>query len=174
MEGGTITLMWRAARAAVSVAVAFAVLVASAGQAGAWQELAGVGWWLKASGSVHCTDGSPEGPNHVVCRGHAAYSGADQGVFDELWYPTDFCQIGQITSGDNAGTPFRLRLVSPPGSGRGCVPWAYSGTVAFYDGHGTWAGYHAWNTSQVSVYEICAPVRPCGTVEARATMIEIY
>lgn len=132
------------------------------------------GWHLKASGAVHITaDG-----NHWAVDAYTA-NGTPVGNVYDAWLDWN-CQVQSITGGDNQGTPFRMLLTSPPGSGVACIPnsdgahnywnqfYGWSSGVGWQSGQ-NW--YSPWYVVETNVYVF---PRDAATVESRGTLVEIY
>lgn len=133
-----------------------------------------LGWWLKASGSVQVVADA----NHLWAVGYDN-QGNQIGRLWDVWLDW-YCRVGAVTSGDDAGTPFRIRLESPAGSGAGCLP-SGDGTpnywTQFYGwstGTGTWSGQNWYSPYYVAEYTVYVFPRDAATVESRGTLVEIY
>lgn len=149
-----------------TVAVALAVVVLSVGTpAGAAETL---GWWYTASGSAHCTRDA----NHVVCAKYTA-GGEHLGTVADFWLPS-YCQYAYATSGDNAGTPLRLRFRSPYSYGQGCVGNGQSAWYGWADGYGHAEGQNYWSPNYVTEQQVYEFPRDSSTPAATATQVNIY
>lgn len=157
--------MWRAVVATCSILAAAVAFPARADAA--YQ----VGWWLKASGSVQVVaDG-----NHIwseLYDNQAVYLGRGFNYWWD-WY----CQLGPITSGDGQGTPLRLWVVSPLGSGVSCLPnnggWENYWTTYYgwHNGLGGTSGANVYNPWYVGETGGLAPFRSPAEL---GTLIEVY
>lgn len=161
-------MLWRAVAATIGLTAA---VVGFPARAGAAYE---VGWWYKASGSVQVVADA----NHYWAELYDN-QGTYLGRGFDLWLDW-YCQLGTVTSGDNQGTPLRLRLQSPAGSGLACLPnnvgWAdyWSTYYGWHTATGYSSGANVTNPWYVAETPIIVFPRDAATVEAHGTLIEVY
>lgn len=132
-----------------------------------------VGWWLKANGSAQIVAEA----NHLWAEAYDGY-GNHQGRAFDYWLDT-YCQLQSVASGDNQGTPLRLRFASNT-PGRACLPnsdgaatW-WNQFYGWHDAAGTYSGQNFYAAHLVAEHPIHVFPRDAATVESRATLVEIY
>lgn len=123
-------------RVLAATATAMALLVVAASPADARQVVIDR-WDLTAAGSAHTV---LTANNLVVWR--QSCNGCGVYVVDH-WLPW-YCTVGSILPGNAAGTPLRIRLVPPIGSGLACLPNAYDPLYGWATGTGHAEGQNFW------------------------------
>jgi hypothetical protein len=123
-------------------------------------------WDLSAWGSAHTV---LNGNQLVVHRfdpyGNGWYVNND-------YYPW-YCQVAAVIPGNAAGTPLRIRLYPPLGSGLACLSNAFDPLYGWATGTGYAEGQNVWVSACVEKSTFLIPFRDPGRLDSYGTEITV-